>query len=107
GYSSLGYLRSYPIELLKIDRTFIRGLPDNADNAAIVTTIIAMANSLDLTVVAKGVESAAQLSFLQQLGCQHGQGFLFSYPLPADAFLSLVLEHRDLRIVQSPIQPTR
>lgn len=107
GYSSLGYLRSYPIELLKIDRTFIRGLPDNADNAAIVTTIIAMANSLDLTVVAKGVESAAQLSFLQQLGCQHGQGFLFSHPLPADAFLSLVLEHRDLRIVQSPIQPPR
>lgn len=104
GYSSLGYLRSYPIELLKIDRTFIRGLPDNADNAAIVTTIIAMANSLDLMVIAKGVESAAQLSFLQQLGCQHGQGFLFSYPLPADAFLSLVLEHRDLRIVQSPIQ---
>jgi diguanylate cyclase (GGDEF)-like protein len=105
GYSSLGYLRSFPIDLLKIDRTFIRGLPDNADNAAIVTTIIALANSLDLTVIAKGVETGAQLSFLQQLGCQHAQGFLFSGPLPADEFLSLVLEQRDMRITQPPIQP--
>lgn len=97
GYSSLGYLRSFPIDLLKIDRTFIRGLPDNADNAAIVTTIISLANSLDLTVVAKGVETAGQLSFLQQHGCQLAQGFLFSRPLPADAFLSLALERRDMR----------
>jgi diguanylate cyclase (GGDEF)-like protein len=97
GYSSLGYLRSFPIDLLKIDRTFIRGLPDNADNAAIVTTIISLANSLDMTVVAKGVETARQLSFLQQHGCQHAQGFLFSHPLPADEFLSLALERRDMR----------
>ena len=105
GYSSLGYLRSYPIDLLKIDRAFIRGLPDNADNAAIVTTIIALANSLNLTVVAKGVETAAQLTYLQQHGCQHGQGFLFSRPLPADEFLSLALEQRDMRITQP--QPYR
>jgi diguanylate cyclase (GGDEF)-like protein len=97
GYSSLGYLRSFPIDLLKIDRTFIRGLPDNADNAAIVTTIISLANSLDMTVVAKGVETARQLSFLRQHGCQHAQGFLFSHPLPADEFLSLALERRDMR----------
>ncbi|HEY8887430.1 MAG TPA: EAL domain-containing protein [Gallionella sp.] len=104
GYSSLGDLRSFPIDLLKIDRTFIQGLPDNADHAAIVTTIISLANSLDLTVVAKGVETDAQVSFLQQLGCQHAQGFLFSHPLPADEFLSLVLEQRDMRITQSLIQ---
>lgn len=104
GYSSLGYLRSFPIDLLKIDRTFIRDLPDNADNAAIVTTIISLANSLDLTVVAKGVETAAQLSFLQQHGCQHAQGFLFSRPLPADAFLSLAMEHRDMRGTR-PVTP--
>ncbi len=100
GYSSLGYLRSYPIDLLKIDRAFIRGLPDHADNAAIVTTIIALANSLNLTVVAKGIETVAQLTFLKQHGCQHGQGFLFSRPLPADEFLALALEQRDMRIAR-------
>ncbi len=100
GYSSLGYLRSYPIDLLKIDRAFIRGLPDHADNAAIVATIIALANSLNLTVVAKGIETVTQLTFLQQHGCQHGQGFLFSRPLPADEFLSLLLEQRDMRIAR-------
>jgi diguanylate cyclase (GGDEF)-like protein len=98
GYSSLGYLRSFPIDMLKIDRSFVQDLPDNADNVAIVTTIIALANSLSLTVVAKGVESGAQLASLQQLGCHLAQGFLFSRPLPADEFLSLVLEQRDMRI---------
>lgn len=98
GYSSLGYLRSFPIDMLKIDRSFVQDLPDNADNVAIVTTIIALANSLNLTVVAKGVETGAQLASLQQLGCHLAQGFLFSRPLPADKFLSLVLEQRDMRI---------
>ena len=101
GYSSLGYLRSFPINLLKIDRTFVHDLPDNADNAAIVTTIIALANSLDLAVVAKGVETDTQISFLQQTGCHYAQGFLFSRPLPPEDFLSLVSERRDMRITQS------
>ena len=104
GYSSLGYLRHFPIDLLKIDRTFVQDLPDNADNAAIMTTIIALANSLNLGVVAKGVETDAQASFLRQLGCHQAQGFLFSRPLPPDEFLSLVLEKRDMLITQSLIQ---
>jgi len=104
GYSSLGYLRHFPIDLLKIDRTFVQDLPDNADNAAIVTTIIALANSLNLAVVAKGVETDAQAAFLRQLGCHQAQGFLFSRPLPPDEFLSLVLEKRDMLITQSLIQ---
>ncbi len=109
GYSSLGYLRHHPIDMLKIDRTFVRDLPDNADNAAIVTTIIALANSLNLAVVAKGVETDAQIAFLQQLGCHLAQGFLFSRPLPPDEFLSLVLEQRDMRITQSliPLHPPK
>jgi diguanylate cyclase (GGDEF)-like protein len=106
GYSSLGYLRNYPIDLLKIDRTFVEGLPENADNAAIVTTIIALANSVNLSVVAKGVETAAQAAFLQQQGCHYGQGFLFSGPLPPDEFLSLVLERRGKDPAESPSQLT-
>jgi len=98
GYSSLGYLRSFPIDMLKINRAFVQDLPNSADNLAIVTTIIALANSLGLTVVAKGIETAAQLSSLEQLGCHFAQGFLFSRPLPAGEFLSLVLEQRDMRI---------
>jgi diguanylate cyclase (GGDEF)-like protein len=98
GYSSLGYLRSFPIDMLKINRAFVQDLPNSADNLAIVTTIISLANSLGLTVVAKGVETRAQLSSLEQLGCHLAQGFLFSGPLPADQFLSLVLEQRDMRV---------
>jgi EAL domain-containing protein (putative c-di-GMP-specific phosphodiesterase class I) len=86
--------------MLKINRTFIQDLPNSADNLAIVTTIIALAKSLGLTVVAKGVETRAQLSSLEQLGCHYAQGFLFSRPLSADEFLSLVLEQRDMRLKQ-------
>jgi diguanylate cyclase (GGDEF)-like protein len=108
GYASLGYLRNFPIDLLKINRSFIHDLPDNADNEAIVTTIISLANSLNLTVVAKGVETDAQVSFLQKQGCHQAQGFLFSRPLPPGEFLSLVLERRDMRVTQSliPLHPT-
>ena len=106
GYSSLGYLRHFPIDLLKIDRTFIHGLPDNADNAAIVATIIALANSLDLSVVAKGVETEAQAAFLQEQGCHYAQGFLYSRPLPPDEFLSLILERRGVVTPESPFQLT-
>lgn len=104
GFSSLGYLRNYPIDLLKVNRSFIKDLPDEADHAAIVTTIIAMANSLGLSVVAKGVETDEQVAFLQEHGCHQAQGFLFSRPLPPDEFLSLVLERRDMRITQSLIR---
>ncbi|MBI5430504.1 MAG: bifunctional diguanylate cyclase/phosphodiesterase [Nitrosomonadales bacterium] len=103
GFSSLGYLRNYPIDLLKIDRAFIKNLPGDADHAAIVTTIIALANSLGLTVVAKGVETDEQVAFLREHGCHQAQGFLFSRPLPPDEFLSLVQERRDMRITQSLI----
>ena len=98
GYSSLGYLRSFQIDMLKINRAFVQDLPNSADNLAIVTTIISLANSLGLTVVGKGVETRAQLSSLEQLRCHFAQGFLFSRPLPADEFLSLVLEQRDMRL---------
>ena len=86
GYSSLAYLKRFPLDLLKIDRSFIRDLPDDHDDAAIARAIVALAQSLGLAVVAEGVETEAQESFLRQLGCTCGQGFRYSRPVPVAAF---------------------
>jgi diguanylate cyclase (GGDEF)-like protein len=90
GYSSLAYLRRFPIDTLKIDRSFIRDTPEDADSMAIATAIIAMGQSLNLQVVAEGVETEAQRDFLASRGCPLIQGFLFSPPLPADRLPSLL-----------------
>ena len=82
GYSSLAYLKRFPIKTLKIDRTFIRDINVDQDDAAIVTAIIAMAHGLKVEVVAEGVETTQQLDFLRELGCDTIQGFLISRPLP-------------------------
>ena len=82
GYSSLSYLKRFPIKTLKIDRTFVRDVTDDQDDAAIVTAIIAMARSLKVEVVAEGVEGRHQLDFLRQLGCDVIQGFYINRPLP-------------------------
>ena len=90
GYSSLSYLKSFPIDEMKIDRSFVRDTPQNASDAAIVATIVAMARNLGLRVVAEGVETPAQLAFLQGLGCNFCQGFLISRPLAAPEFAAFV-----------------
>ena len=90
GCSSLAYLKCYPIDRLKIDRSFVRDLLVDADNLAIVTAIIQMAHSLKLVTVAEGVESRAQLDALRQLGCRQFQGFLVSRPLAAPALEALL-----------------
>ena len=82
GYSSLSYLKRFPIDELKIDRSFVAGLNDDADNLAIVRTIIALGKALKLDVVAEGVESEAQLEFLRAMGCDRAQGFLLGRPAP-------------------------
>lgn len=82
GYSSLSCLKQFPISKLKIDRSFVRDLTSTGENAAITRAIIALARSLNLEVVAEGIESKEQLRFLKKRGCHHGQGYLFSRPLP-------------------------
>ncbi|MBV4455573.1 MULTISPECIES: GGDEF/EAL domain-containing response regulator [Pseudomonas] len=92
GYSSLAYLRRFPIDTLKIDIAFIREVTTNPQDAAITRTIIELAHSLKLRVVAEGVETQAQLAFLKEAGCDQIQGYLFSRPLPVDTLKRLLLE---------------
>lgn len=90
GYSSLGYLKRFPLDHIKIDRSFIKDIPEDNDDATITRTIIAMAHSLRLKVIAEGVETEAQLNFLREHGCDEMQGYYFSRPLPGADFAELV-----------------
>ncbi|WP_411565170.1 EAL domain-containing protein [Pseudomonas orientalis] len=92
GYSSLAYLRRFPIDTLKIDIAFIREVTTNPQDAAITRTIIELAHSLKLRVVAEGVETQAQLAFLKEAGCDQIQGYLFSRPLPVETLERLLLD---------------
>ena len=91
GHSSLRYLRSFPLDRLKIDRSFVKDIPGNADNAAIIASFIPMTHGLGMTVVADGVESIEQLEFLKDRGCDEYQGEFLSKPVQASEFLSRVL----------------
>ena len=90
GYSGLGYLMRYKFDVLKIDRSFVQGLPDDPAHTAIVRAIIGMAHALDCRVVAEGVETFAQADVLQAYGCHEMQGYLYSRPVPADEFAVLL-----------------
>lgn len=90
GYSSLSHLKSLPLDQIKIDRSFVKDLPADRDDAAITSAIYAMATQLGFTVVAEGVETEEQEQFLQRLGCQTAQGYLYAYPVSADAFAQLL-----------------
>jgi len=83
GYSSLSYLRRYDFDVLKIDRSFIQGIPQNKADCELVNAIIAMAQSLSLKTVAEGVETKEQVELLSTLGCDYLQGYYFSRPVPA------------------------
>ncbi|NNL62639.1 MAG: EAL domain-containing protein [Woeseiaceae bacterium] len=91
GYSSLSALQQFPISTLKIDRSFVRDVVTNADDATIVDTIIQMGHNLHMDVVAEGVENEAQLAALQKMGCTYAQGLLFGDPMSGDNYLELLL----------------
>jgi diguanylate cyclase (GGDEF)-like protein len=98
GYSSVGYVRQFPLDSVKIDKSFVQGLTAGVEDAAIAQAIIKMAHALGLTTVAEGVESADQLARLQQLGCDQVQGFYFAAPLTADAVDGLMRAGREVAI---------
>jgi len=90
GYSSLAYLKRFPFDSVKIDQSFVRGIPESKDDEAIVEAIIAMAHSLHLKVVAEGVETKEQFDFLRTHGCDQIQGYYFSKPIPANEIVKLL-----------------
>ncbi len=96
GYSSLSYLKRFPIDILKIDQSFIRDIPSDPDDAAIAETILALGHSLRLEVIAEGVETKEQLDFLVDRGCDAVQGFYFSRPIPTDQFTRLLESGRQV-----------
>ena len=93
GYSSLSYLKRCPVNTVKIDKSFIFGLPDDQENATLVTAIVAMAHGLNLKVIAEGVETEEQWGFLKQVNCDLMQGFHIGKPMPAEDFESFLSEH--------------
>jgi diguanylate cyclase (GGDEF)-like protein len=96
GYSSLNYLKRLPIDILKIDRSFVRELIVGSDDAAIVKAIISLAHNLQLSVIAEGVETQAQLEYLQKHGCDEIQGYYISRPVPAEALAKLLQQQEEL-----------
>ncbi|HZX25782.1 MAG TPA: EAL domain-containing protein [Telluria sp.] len=105
GYSSLSYLSRFPIDVLKIDRSFVNDIARDASDAAIVASIIALAHNLQLNVIAEGVESPEQLHYLRRHGCDEMQGYYFSKPLAASDFAQLLRQRRSLAVAPPELDP--
>lgn len=99
GYSSLGYLQQFPFDVLKIDRCFVMGIDRRPKNAAITQAIVKMGRQLGLCAVAEGIETISELQHLRELGCNRGQGYLFSPPLPALEFAELLRDNKPFPIL--------
>ncbi len=105
GYSSLEYLRRLPVDCVKVDRSFVRGLPDNQEDAAIVNAVVGLGHALKLSVTAEGVETPEQLGNLQLAGCDTAQGFLFFHPEPPDVVEKLFAADADAWSPATPASP--
>jgi EAL domain-containing protein (putative c-di-GMP-specific phosphodiesterase class I) len=103
GYSSLSALQKFPISTLKIDQSFVRDAAVDPDDATIVSTIIQMAHSLNLDVIAEGVESEEQLQFLRSVKCDFVQGLLFGQPMSAQQFMQLLASQRTGKLTYSAL----
>lgn len=102
GFASLAYLRNYPFDKIKIDRTFVRGLPGDPYGRSIVTTVLGIAAAIGAETIAEGVETAAQRDALLELGCRVGQGYYYSKPVEQDVFRELLTQRRALPVGASP-----
>jgi EAL domain-containing protein (putative c-di-GMP-specific phosphodiesterase class I) len=102
GHSSLSYLKRFPIDCLKIDRSFVTGVPNNPEDVSIATAVITLAHALGLTVVAEGVEDAAQADFLSCNECDAMQGYYIARPMPADECTRVLVEERAARASAYP-----
>ena len=102
GYSSMSLMKQFPIDTIKIDRSFVRDLPNDSEDRAIAQAIISMGKALGMTVIAEGVETVEQEAFLRDHACDEMQGFLFSKPLPAREMANLL---RIARLASPPLQP--
>ncbi len=104
GYSSLAYLKRFPISVLKIDRAFIKDLPESTKDGAICNAVLDLAKHLDLSVVAEGVETEAQMHFLETRGCQYIQGYLTGKPMPAHVALAALRERTYAALLPSELR---
>jgi diguanylate cyclase len=90
GFSSLGQLRHFPIDVLKVDRSFVQGVEHDAKDAAIAANLVSLAHALGLVAIAEGIESSGQLASFRELGCDQAQGFLFARPAPPEELTELL-----------------